>query len=395
MKAHHIFTAIVLAVLVSCAVSCVYPFEAELGGESGTFVIEGDILIGELSKINLSYTAPVSDPGNVSTPKTASVWVEDDRGGEYSGRDAGNGEFYVDLTEADPLLNYRLRVTNGDSGRDYASSWLRVCKAPVIDSLSYIKHEDKSILNIALSMHSEGESYFKWRYHEDWEYHAEMFARIEYFPPVKNTSTWNGGLGVIEDMPYGVNKYFCWDSNDSSEIMVFSTETQTEDRFVDLEFHAIPRDALKIQTLYHIDVTLEPITEDAYIYWNNIKTNSEYNGSLFAPNPSEMAGNIRCLNDTTEMVFGFINAAMCDTQSLFFDNTYERFYKAMRNIREEPVAVSDRKEWLSRYTAGWIPYDYEDPLNPSVTMWALKDMVDCRCQGGNKNRPPYWPNEHN
>ncbi len=395
MKARH--TVILFSLLLSALAglsSCVYPFEAELKGESGTFVIEGDILIGEVMTVNLSYTAPVSNPEEVTVPDRAKVWVEDNTGANYVGELFEKGEYRIDMTEADPSLQYRLRVTNEDTDRDYSSSWLRVCAKPEIDSLSYIINEEKSVLNIALSMHSEGESYFKWSYKEDWEYHSQFYAQVLYEPPVRNTSSWNNGLGRILDIPPADPIYYCWNKDVSSEIMVFSTETQKEDRFVDLEFHSIPNDDIRIQQLYHIEVKLEPLTKDAYLYWDNIKSNSEYNGSLFAPNPSEMVGNIRCMNDTTDMVFGFINAAQCDTDIMFYNNSVERFYKAGFTYSQDPTVVSSSKQWFEQYSIGLLPYDYQDPAFPNTTLWVPKYFVDCRCMGGTKDRPEYWPNQH-
>ena len=399
MKVRYINILLSLILTLAGMSSCVYPFEAELDGESGTFVIEGDVLIGEVMNVKLSYTAPINGSGLFTAPEKASVWVEDDKGGHYPGTPAHSdryhpGEFTVDMTKADPSLKYRLRVDNLETYRSYASSWQAVCRAPQIDSLSYIVDEEKSKLNIALSMHSQSGSYFKWSYREDWEYHSEYSAKIKYLPPVRLTDTWNQGYGLVVDIVYPEkNHYYCWNYAYSSEIMLFSTESQTEDRFVDLEFHTIPRDNKRISVLYHIDVQLEPITKEAYLYWDNIKNNSEYNGNLFAPNPSEMVGNIRCLNDTTELVMGFINVAERDTQELFYNNSKERFYKPKYPFMEEPQSVSSSKEWYSMYSAGYLPYDYEE-MGPSPTLWSLKENVDCTCLGGTKNKPSYWPNDH-
>lgn len=393
MKARYIYILFMLVLAVSGMTSCVYPFEAELDGESGTFVIEGDILIGEVMEVNLSYTAPVDSSYAIRRPAHASVWVEDDAGGRYSGKvDVPREKYFVDMREADTGLKYRLRVENHDTGKGYASSWQAVCKAPHIDSLSYIVDEVHLQLDIALSMHSDIGSYFKWSYREDWEYHSAYRAKIRYLP---DPITWAQGPGVINDIIYpDVPDYYCWDYEYSSEIMLFSTESQTEDRFVDLEFHSIPRQSKKISSLYHIEVQLEPITREAYLYWDNIRANSEYNGSLFAPNPSEMAGNIKCLTDTTEMVIGYINVAERDSQDMFYDNSEEFFYKAPYAFTDEPLEVASSKDWFSWYSRGYLPYDYKEMGSPSPTLWSLKGNVDCTCQGGTRLRPPYWPNDH-
>ena len=392
MKTHILSILSVIASVLASASSCVYPFEAELEGDSGTFVIEGDIIIGNVMPVSLSYTASVSTPKAVEYPENASVWVEDDRGGRYDGRFVSKGLYSVDMTEADPGLNYRLMVTNGDTGLEYASAWEKVCKAPQIDSLSYIVNEGKDRLDIALSMHSEGESYFRWKYREDWEFHTIYRAYVKYIPPSGYGSITNPG--TVEDFVYPENNYYCWKHEDSKEIMTFSTESQTEDRFVDLAFHSIPRTDRRISMLYHIEVELEPVSKDAYLYWENMKRNSEYNGNLFSPNPSEMLGNIRCLNDTTDVVFGYINVAQVDTESLFFNNSELMFYKNKDNSQDEPLELSGSREWFSMYKSGLLPYDYKSVSDRNTTLWAPASQVDCTCMGGTKQKPSYWPNDH-
>lgn len=396
MKRNFIHILVFLVLGLAGVSSCVYPFEAELEGESGTFVIEGDILIGEMMSVKLSYTAPIGNPHEAPAPGRGQVWVEDDKGGVYQGTITNPifpaGEYNIDMRNADPDLKYRLRVNNQDTGDEYASSWQPVLRAPQIDSLSYILDEKRSQLNVALSMHSQSGSYFKWSYREDWEYTSYYYATLEYIPA--NRYYYNStGYGTVQSM-FPRNMFYCWNSDVSSEIMLFSTESQTEDRFVDLEFHTIPRDNQRLSILYHIDVELEPISRDAYLYWDNIRNNSEYNGNLFAPNPSEMVGNIRCLNDTTQMAIGFINVAERDTKGMFYDNGIERFYKAEPKYPQDPLEVSDQKQWMTLYNQGYLPYDYKDPAFPSVTLWALKYLVDCTCSGGTKMKPSYWPNTH-
>ena len=173
--------------------------------------------------------------------------------------------------------------------------------------------------------------------------------------------------------------------------MIFSTERQTDDRFVDLEFRPIPRDDLRISYRYHIDVYLEPLSEDAYRYWENVKANSEYNGNLFAPNPSEMIGNIRCEQDPDEMVMGYISVTSRAHKALLIRHSESRFYKDSHPY-EEPVVVN-RGEWYQYYKDGYLPYSYyEAPGDVSQTYWARSRCVDCRIKGrGTTQQPEDWP----
>ena len=392
MKKTHICLSVTAALIALSAISCVYPFTPEVQDGSGALVIEGDIFLGDYTDVTVSHTAPVDAPAAASDPPACEVWVEDEAGTHYEGViDSGKqGHYRIDTRNAFPDKRYRLHVVRRDDGREYVSDWGESPVVPEIDSLSYNLDFDRSRLNVALSMHSRGGSFFKWNYVEKWEYHADYNAEIKYEPP--GIGWWGvNGDGNIVEVPYSERHYYCYGSATSSEIMIFSTERQTDDRFVDLEFRPIPRDDLRISYRYHIDVYLEPLSEDAYRYWETVKANSEYNGNLFSPNPSEMVGNIRCAQDPDEMVMGYISVARQAHKDLIILHTEARFYKD-NHPYEEPLVVN-RGEWYKHYSDGYLPYSYyEVPGDVSQTYWARARCVDCVVKGrGTTQKPDDWP----
>ncbi|MBR4228217.1 MAG: DUF4249 family protein [Bacteroidales bacterium] len=394
MKNTYISILIASALLALSAVSCIYPFAPDTKDGSGALVIEGDILLGEYTVVTLSHTAPVDDPENSANPAVAEVWVEDDAGRTYDGvRDNGqNGVYKVDTRNAPADRKYRLHVVRVRDRREYVSDWGEAPVVPVIDSLSYNLDFDRSRLNVALSMHSQGGSFFKWKYVEKWEFHASYNPELKYEPP--DTGWWgtNGDGSIVKMPPPGT--YTCFGRDESSEIMIFSTEKQTDDRFVDLEFHPIARNDVKISYVYHIDVYLEPLSAEAYKYWDTVKSNSEYNGNLFAPNPSELVGNIRCVQDPDELVMGYISVAALAHNDLIIRHMDARFYKDTEPY-EEPEVVN-RGEWYKHYFSGYLPFTYyEVPGDVSQTYWAKARCVDCKRKAQGKDvsyvRPDDWP----
>lgn len=385
----------ILAAIIT-VISCVYPFNANIGGTDGRLVVEGDVLIGEDTKIDLSYVSPLSNNSKEENAiPNGDVWVESEDGIIYRPYDHNdtNSEFTIDLKNASPDVRYRLHISNKDNGHEYITPWSEVCKEPVIDSLSYIPDSGKKQMEIALSMHCTGNSHFRWTYTENWEYHTFYYSYFEYLPPVRGTDTWNHGYGVVKPFVDGNNIYYCWGKHDSSEIMIFSTASQSEDRFVDLDFHSVPQDSKKLQMLYYIEVKLEAMTESCYKYWNNLLQNSDYQGSIFAPNPSEMSGNIRCVTDTTECVIGYINFAQRAVSHLYIDNNQTKFYDSgTPKIYPTPTGVN-RKEWYYYYQMGWIPVN--EIIGPDIehpdTSWVISSCADCRKEGGTKNKPDFWP----
>ena len=354
-----IITAVSILCLAMMAASCIYPFTPESEDGSGSLVVEGDILIGEFTTVSLSYAAPIGKALEQAFPRSSVVWVEDDAGNEYNGSYAEHQTsdkvtFKVDTRYADPSRSYRLCLRVADEGRDYASSWERVCSEPVIDSVSYIVDRERQRVNVALSMHSGSESYFKWDYVEDWEYHALYNAVLKL--DVDTTYYWNTShISVnLRAMDYDKeNLYYCYGHNVSKNIMVFSTEKQTDDRFVDLEFRTIKRDDLKLSYLYRIKVMLEPLSRDAYDYWENIKANSDYTGDLFAPNPSEVVGNIRCVQDPDVFVLGYVNVAQRARKELVIDAAELRYFKGHDTFADAELVTSTM--WKDYFTDGYLP----------------------------------------
>jgi hypothetical protein len=146
--------------------------------------------------------------------------------------------------------------------------------------------------------------------------------------------------------------------------------------------------------MYRIKVDLEPLTKEAYLYWENVKSNSDYNGNLFAPTPSEMVGNIRCEQEPEELVIGYISAAQRAEKTIYLDAEEVQFYKDS-DPYEEPQLLESQIDWYEFYLRKrFLPYSSVVPGNYSQTYWAPARCVDCRLRGGTLARPDDWPVLH-
>ena len=101
---------LVLAIAALVAFGCVYEFEPDIRTDDAKgLVVEGDILIGDVSSFTLSSIEPLS--GDNVAPVRGWVWIEDDAGGEYypESSDASDS-FSIDMTKASAGRKYRLRI---------------------------------------------------------------------------------------------------------------------------------------------------------------------------------------------------------------------------------------------------------------------------------------------
>ncbi len=386
------FVAILMAVS-----ACVYPFEPELDAQDSRLVVDGDIHIGGISTFSFSRVYPLDEKDYSPAPIRVTGYIEGEDGSRLDQRswppayepidigyyDWATNFLSFDTTDLPAGQRYRLHFEDMESGEVYESDWLEVCAAPTIDDISYILDEERGELNVALSMHCNGHSHFRWSFAEDWEFHTEIRS-FYYYEPETNE---------VLRFPEGENNYYCWSRYESPEIKIFSTSDQVDDRFVDLEFHRISRKDRRLQIMYHITVHLEAMDENAYKYWQNVLDNSQGQGTIFSPTPSQMPGNIHCISNPSVPVIGYISAAIQTTGDMYYDNAVEDFYLKPLPEQIETIRVKPQ-EYYMYYRMGYAPLDLVLGDGPAGYDWAPRRCVDCRANGGTKNKPAGWPNDH-
>ena len=392
MAMKFLFRTAALAAALFAAAACIYPYEVDFQQSSELpLVIEGDIHVGGITNVKLSYVRPFGTEDTGTASVLATGYIEGEDGTRVEGYQLNTLTF--DTSKLRENQRYRLHIeTLSAQTRSvtniFESEWLTPAPAPTIDGLSYSYHPEYEELWIGLSMHTQGSHHFRWSFSETWEYHSDVNTWFEYKPEIK-----------LVEYYEGPNLYYCWKERNSSQINIFSTANQTDDRFEELAFHTIPLSDKRLQILYRINVRLEGMSENAYNYWYNMQQNSEGQGSIFSPTPSEMASNVRCISDPNVQVMGYLNAAVQAEATMYYDNELNDYYKPGRplDLFEQKVSVSERDSMNYWYHQGYLPYQgvYDTMgAEPSHYMWGMKYCIDCREQGGTKTRPEDWPNDH-
>ena len=383
----------VFSAIAALATACVYPYETEVMQVASLLVVDGGIYVGEESTFTLSYLSSLSvlDDENALVPRSAELWVESDGGKKYPGvlQEGTTNVFTVNLTDAPDNEGYRLRITNNDTGKHYSTDWKQVRKPAVIDDLSYNADPESDHLSVAMSMHGVEGSHYRWTYSETWEYHAKLRAWYYYIPATGLQKT-----GTVVPFEGNENLYYCWDNEESSEILLFDTSSQTDNRFKDLEFHTVDRSSNKLQIMYYVKVALESLDEEGYVYWKTMKENNYNQNTIFSPTPSEVRGNIVCEEDPSELVMGYVNVARRASRDLFFNNILQGYYINPKPHLPDAV-YHPEEEWEGLYRKGFVPigWFFELETLTSGYTWAEQQCADCRWDGGTKNKPAFWPND--
>lgn len=373
-----------LVIAAMSAVGCVYEFTPDIRpGDTKGLVVEGDILIGDVSTFTLSCIESLS--GEESAPVRGWVWIEDDSGKEYhpDSSDPSN-TFDIDMRSASPDRQYRLRIRLASpltGSTFYSSEWREVQKAPVIDDLSYTWDDDiyaDPYTHLWLSLSStEGSGCFRWDYEEIWEFHAEFMAEYYFDTATQRVRSYEGRIPPL---------YYCWSYDNSHQAGLAIAKSTGGERISGYKFLDIDRRELRMQTLYFIKLQARNISEECYEYLHSIEVNSTSTGSLTQPDPSQIIGNIFSDDDPLEVVYGYIEASRVSEKSMYISDLFIPPAEPGGNL-PPPVTLSGMLTPLSPAEA----YMYDLRPKDSPDIWVNKKCVECTALGGTKIKPAFWP----
>lgn len=405
-----IFKYLMLSVLLLTAASCVYDFDPQIEGTGGLLVIEGDILVGDTTLVQVSTVSTFSEGTDVQYLRGADVFVESEDGTLYKALEFYSGQsdllddphYRIDTRAVD--VNQRCRlVVKVQSGVDwddwglpittyneYYSDWVEVQQSTsTLDSIGFYVTDDRSRLDVNVWMHGGTETgYYRWIGREVWEYTSEFHAVVYY------------DLTDHKILPYenGENYYYCWKRRSPRDIMIASTIGLNEDKLSEYTvFSTDNKEDERYSMVYMLTLVQERLSPEAYAYWLATRRNTSDVGGLMSPQPFDMQGNIRSKSNPDEKVVGFINASTVTRAKKYYRNVEGKFFRSVGN-NTVPVILGE-KQWARYYSRdyrpirNWRPPD-DDPDQSIRYEWAPRYCVDCRLKGGNKNRPADWPYDH-
>jgi len=368
---------------------------------AGILVVDGLIVENGQTAIQLSRTIKVDDQF-----KTEAVYVQN---AQIRLIDESNNTIAVadqQITDGEPVpgmyvindeisfnagMKYALDIRIGNS--HYQSDFVSPVHTPEIDEVTWSINEDNS-MNIMVSTHdpSNRTKYFFWRFEEIWEYTAALSANVRYDPVTRT---------VIPQSLTGDNRYYCWHYDHSKSMLYSSSDRFSEAMVKDLKIHHIPANDPRFCYLYSILVKQYGIDKEAYDYFENLQRNVDKNGSLFAPQPAEKEGNIQCLSNPDEPVIGYIAIANEVTYRLFIDMEKLNLFRHENNCSTapnaegvEPGEIVPSREYFDMPAAHAAGLGIYQVLSPSRYRCFMIKCVDCTVSGGTKNKPDFWPNEH-
>ncbi|MEP6845469.1 MAG: DUF4249 domain-containing protein, partial [Panacibacter sp.] len=295
-KIFYILTALVITT------GCKEVYKPNINSPStGYLVVEGYINSGGgPSTITLTRTTKLIDSVFVLFEHNAQVSIESDNNQNFPMKEGVNGSYISDVLNLDPASKYRVRIYT-QNGKEYTSDFAPVKYTPVIDSISW--QRENGGLQTYINTHDaqNNTKYYQWKYAETWEIHSPYYSSLFYtHDPVTSLIT-----GVEYSNPLTHNPdttiHKCWQSYVSRNIILGSSEKLNTDRIY-LPLSYIEPASVQLSVLYSIELKQYALSSGAYVFYQQLKKNTEQLGSIFDAQPSELKGNIQCITNPSEIV---------------------------------------------------------------------------------------------
>ena len=389
---------LLLPVLVCCFTACVeryYPKDDEL--KTGTLVINahltdepGHQLIEISRSVTLLY--PSSDPVSGGF---AELIREDGEYREFS--EERQGYYGSDLEEnfLQSGMSFMIHVITPD-GQEYESAFDRLRPLPAIDSL-YYEVETNSFaygsdpvggirFYLDFAYDDEDYEYIRWDLTETYEFHNSVDLEY-YFLDLDHR---------IKPVPDSSIYYICYITNELFQIHSMSLGSLDFGHYVKKPFSFVPNyeQEQKLHHKYSLLVRQYSLGEEAFYYWNELKKNSQEQGSLFNSQPALLKSNIRNVNDENEYVLGFFSmAGMVEKRAFAIepDGLDRSPYINHCYPRQHPPGINEVLFVVGGYYRA-------DPSPTYFTKWLSapivrmnKACVDCReYKNSTDIKPDFW-----
>jgi len=388
---------LVLLALAFSLNSCITEFKADLPiTDSQLLIVEGSI--SEYSEsifyLGESFALDANDAWTGHYGYNATLYVIGSNG--YKSKpsvDLKNGSYSISIGSLDDNVEYGLEIIY--NGETYRSSMSKPLHTPAIDSITWVQPEDFGPVTFQVSTHDDKNEakFFIWDYVENWESPAYYLTTV-FYDPNKNT--------YYTD--FSAPNYYCWKSMKSNKFLIGSTESLKENRLLKKPFYDCFVLSDRFSVLYSITVNQKAISKAAFEYYQNKILLNNQMGGLFTPQPSEIGGNIVCITNPAKKVMGYIETVKNVTQKRIFITAGEVSFRNMfaycnEMLHDEVLAyLAENRLTLAKYyelgfrpsgEMDWSRYPAVVPLN-----WSEETCTNCLRNGGSKNKPDFWPNNH-
>lgn len=363
-------------------IACRDPYRPDILSSGHSFLVVDGMLIAGVAPttIRLSRTFQLDDTARIQWETGASVFVESSGGSVRQLTMHAPGYYKTDDLQIDMNQEYRLRIETTD-GSEYLSEYVVPKTVPAMDSIGWKRNANGVEVYVNSFDPSGNTRYYRWDYDETYEISSRYFSYFIY-----------EDSAVRERILPDEQVYTCWKYDSSKSIVLGSTVRLSEDRLFEAPVAFFPAGDEKLSVRYSILLRQYAISKEAYEYLDLMKKNTESIGTIFDAQPSELKGNIRCVNRPEEQVIGFVMASTFHERRKFISNSEIGPWTFQQNCPWDTIKAAEVVEqleggWQQAYQAVY------SEINPTVITGYLvsySTCVDCRERKGSLDKPSYW-----
>lgn len=379
MRAGTVFLLVGLAIFTF---SCKQTFKPEVTSTNiNLLVVEGVINIGADSTIiKLSRTVLVDNKTTAKPETGATVVVESETNEKYPLLEKTPGRYIAPALNLNSTKKYRISISK--SGNNYVSDFVRGKITPAIDSVNYTVENNGVQLYVNTHDDTNSSIYYRYEYVETWLFHPLYLSVLV-----------SDGRRLLDRDMVNQNIYNCWQSYNSSTIVLASTTKLNKDVVHLNPVTFVKSDSEKIMDKYSIIVKQYAIGKEEFEFWELLKKNTESLGSIFDAQPSQLTGNVRNSAKPEEPVIGFVSVGTAQSKRIFISKTklpnWPTTYPYKCAIDTVPVVDKSggRPQDAMFHTFRFVPLSYVG--DGPVALGGSRECADCTVRGINK-APDFW-----
>ncbi len=218
---------------------------------------------------------------------------------------------------------YQLKFTTQD-GLRYESPPAKMEPAGTIDNLYFefkyneINGHDPFLPQhvVAIYMDGKGESgspnYMRWRWSSIFEATTSPQLRTE----------WIDGVETPAPPPCSVpicTCCHCWVRQKGSSINVSNNHISNEVNFNKVLLIKIPVDSWTFSERYYLEAQQLSIQKDVHDFWKLVAVQQQGGTNIFQPNTASVKGNITCIDNPKEKVYGVFSVSAIVKEGIYID----------------------------------------------------------------------------
>jgi hypothetical protein len=290
--------------------SCIYEFTPKTGDLGNLLVVYGmvtnengphEITILKTKKINSKVNEPV---------KGANVSISDDKGDIVPLTEDTVSKYHTPESFAGQIgVKYKLNIEL--QGKQYESDYVELLDVPDISELEAEKITKSATgtspessgyqFYISTKPGTSEQKYYKWDVFEDYEYRL----------PYRTLYYWDGKVLYPFDPPI---PYICYKHTQFNDIYISTTNNFQTNYITHYPLNFTPN-SMKFQFTYGVFVRQYALSEFSYKYWHYAMENN-LPDPLYSKQPYQLIGNIKCISNPNETVFGIFEASAVKSKGI-------------------------------------------------------------------------------